>query len=355
MAKDYYKILGVEKNASKDDIKKAFRKLAHEHHPDKNGGDASKFKEASEAYAVLSDDQKRTQYDQFGSAMPGGGGGNPFEGFDFSGFGFGGNQGGFQNVDFGDIFGEFFGGRTNKVKRGADISVDIEIPFADSIFGREETIRLRKTSQCHTCKGSGGKPGSGEATCGVCGGNGQVEETRRSILGSFATVRTCHECHGRGKVPKEKCETCKGAGVTKGEEETVVAIPGGIESGEMLRVSGRGEAVSGGQAGDLYVRIHVKPHPSMKKSGDNITTDLSIKLTTALLGGTSPLKTLDGDITVTIPSGVTHGEVLRIKGKGVPNSRGKRGDLLIKVLIELPKRLSKSATKLVEELKQEGL
>ncbi len=351
MAKNYYEILGVKKDASKEEIKKAFRTLAHKYHPDKSGGDEAKFKEASEAYAVLSDDTKRGQYDQYGSAMPGGGGGNPFEGFDFSGFGGGAPF----NVDFGDIFGDFFGGGGHRVKRGQDITVDLELSFAESIFGVERVIRIRKGTSCDTCSGTGAKSGSSEITCTVCGGQGQVRESKRSILGSFSTVRQCFECHGRGKVPKEKCDTCKGAGITRREVEITIAIPAGINHGEAVRLSGLGEAIPDGEPGDLFARIHVKSHPTLKKVGDNLVTDISIKLTTALLGGNYPLKTLDGDITVTIPAGVVHSEVLRIKGKGVPTTKGKRGDLLIKISIDLPKRLSKSAAKLVEELKNEGL
>lgn len=354
MAKNYYDILGVNKDASKDEIKKAFRVLAHKHHPDKSGGDEAKFKEASEAYAVLSDDTKRAQYDQYGSAMPGGaGGGNPFEGFDFSGFGGGGGTP--FNVDFGDIFGDFFGGGGHRIKRGQDITVDLELSFAESIFGVERNLRIRKGTACETCNGTGAKSSSGEVTCTTCSGQGQVRESKRSILGSFSTVRQCHDCHGRGKVPKEKCTTCNGAGITRREVEINIRIPAGINHGEAVRLSGFGEAIPDGEPGDLFARVHVKSHPTLKKAGDNLVTDISIKLTTALLGGNHPLSTLDGDITVTIPPGVVHNEVLRIKGKGVPTAKGKRGDLLIKISIELPKRLSKSATKLVEELKREGL
>lgn len=353
MAKDYYKILGVEKNASKEDIKKAFRTLAHKYHPDKNGGDASKFKEASEAYAVLSDDQKRAQYDQFGSNFQAGGaGGNPFEGFDFSNFGFGGDAS-FQNIDFGDIFGDFFGGGRARTARGHDISVDLEISFTDSIFGTERTVALRKTFACETCSGTGGKGGETK-TCDTCGGQGQVRETRRSFLGAFSTVRQCSVCYGRGSVPKEQCITCKGSGVTKGTKEFSIKIPEGINHGEMLRLSGAGEAVSGGVPGDLYVRIHVKPHSSFKKVGFNLETEILINVTTALLGGEMALQTLDGEISLSIPPGVRDGEILRVKGKGVPH-KGKRGDIHVKVRIEIPRKLSKKARALIEELKDEGI
>lgn len=360
MSKDYYHILGVSKNASKDEIKQAFRKLAHEHHPDKKGGNEAKFKEANEAYSVLSDDTKRAQYDRFGSAGPtsGGnaGGGNPFGqgfgGFDFSGFQQGGQ--GFE-FDIGDIFGDFFGGRQERAKRGRDISVDIEISFKESVFGVERAINLNKNSTCEACHGSGAKAGTEMKTCGTCGGKGKVQEAVRSLMGTFATTRTCPECAGKGKIPKEKCPECTGAGVRRKQDQITVSIPAGIESGETLRVTSRGEAIASGQAGDLYIKIHVHPHPLFRKEGVNLVCDIKVKLSDALLGADYPLETLDGNIVLKIPEGVTHGEILRVKGKGVQNERGKRGDLLVRVLIELPRKLSKAAKKAVEELKKEGM
>lgn len=363
MSKDYYKILGVDKNASQDEIKKAFRKLAHEHHPDKKGGNAEKFKEANEAYSVLSDEKKRQQYDTFGSAGPGFNGGAGFNandfGFDFSGFqqgGFGGfNQSG-MDFDLGDIFSDVFGGGSRRAenKRGSDIQVDLDISFEDSIFGVERTITLNKTSVCSECSGSGAKNGSKMKTCHVCAGRGKVTETRRSIIGSFQTTRTCEICHGSGREPEEKCPVCHGSGIHKKNQEILVKIPTGIKDGEMIRLTGGGEAISGGQSGDLYIRLHVKKHPLFKKEGMNLKTELNIKLSDALLGATHTLKTLDGDITLKIPEGVHHGEILRIRGKGVPSGRG-RGDILVTIHITLPKKLSKDARKAVEELKKEGI
>ncbi len=281
--KDYYNILGVQKNASQDEIKKAFRKLAHEHHPDKKGGDDAKFKEVSEAYSVLSDEKKRAQYDQFGSNfgnMGGAGGFNPNDfGFDFSGF-----QGGFngQNVEFdlGDIFSTFFGG--GRMRRGKTIRVDIDLSFKESIFGTEKTVRA--------------------------GGNSSV----------------------------------------------TIKIPPGVEHGTTLRVAGRGEPLEGGQPGDLHVRIYVTPDPRFKKQGMNIVTDAKIALSMSLLGGELLIPTLDGDMTLKIPERVSNGEILRIKGKGVPDERGRRGDLYVRVVVDVSKKLSKDARKLVEELKKEG-
>lgn len=353
MSKDYYKILGVEKNASKEDIKKAFRKLAHQYHPDKKDGDEVKFKEANEAYSVLSDDAKRQQYDTFGSAGPGAGGFGGFGGFDFSGFQQNGQ--GFE-FDLGDIFGEFFGGgRGERARRGRDISVDIEISFREAIFGVDRKIHVTKTSKCTTCSGNGAKPGTGMKTCDTCNGKGKVQETKRSFIGTFSTVRSCTTCYGTGQVPKEKCVDCKGAGVLNRQQEITVKIPAGIENGEMIRLSGAGEAVSGGAPGDLYIKVHVEDHPVFVKEGQNILMDLDIKLSKALLGGEENIDTLDGEMTLKIPQGIAYGEVLRIKGKGVPSEKGKRGDLLVRINIDIPKRLSRNTEKLIEELKKEGL
>jgi molecular chaperone DnaJ len=358
MPKNYYDILGIQKSASKDDIKKAFRTLAHKYHPDKKGGDASKFKEISEAYGVLSDDKKRAEYDAYGRVFsegaPGGAQGNPFGGFDFNGMNFENGENPFVNFDIGDIFGDFFGGG-DRAPRGRDISIDIELSFEEAIFGLERKILITKTSACDTCNGNGGKRGVGDAPCVPCNGKGKIRETKRSFIGAFSTVRTCDTCNGRGTVPKEKCESCKGNGITRGQKEIAIAIPAGIDDGEVIRLTGAGEAVSGGKPGDLYARIHVKPHPLFKKDGSNLVMELSIKLSTALLGGEYIVRSLDGDITVKIPVGVAHGEVLRIRGKGVPVDRARRGDILIRIAIELPRKLSKTAVHLVEELKKEGI
>jgi molecular chaperone DnaJ len=369
MAKSYYDILGVDRKASQDDVKKAFRKLAHKYHPDKQGGDAAKFKEASEAYSVLSDEQKRAKYDQYGhtasqqtaGGAPGGGFGgfNPedFGGFDFSGSGFGGQ--GNEGFDLGDIFNQFFsgqGGGRSRVPRGRDISIDTELSFSESIFGVNRKILLTKTSNCSICFGSGAKPGTEFSSCTTCNGKGKVRENRRSMFGSVTVTANCGSCAGTGKVAKEKCHACSGAGVLKKQEEISVQIPAGIENGEMIRLTGNGEAVQGGVSGDLYIKIHVKPHPVFKKEGYNLVTDLKIKLSTALLGGEYDLETLDGKITVVIPAGITHGEILRVKGKGVLSERnGRRGDILIHIQIQLPNKLSKTARKIIEDLKNEGL
>ncbi|MSU55564.1 MAG: molecular chaperone DnaJ [Candidatus Taylorbacteria bacterium] len=367
--KDYYNILGINKNADQEEIKKAFRKLAHQYHPDKNKGDASavqKFKDASEAYSVLSDDKKRAEYDTYGQTFAGGAGpsqgqGQGFGGFDFSGFGgqqgggFDFSQNGFE-FDLGDIFGDFFGGGgRERTKRGRDISIDVELPFSEAIFGTERKILLTKTSVCSDCGGNGAKKGTEMHTCSKCNGKGKVHETKRSLLGTFSTVRTCDDCQGKGKTPKERCHGCHGLGVRKKEEEVSVSIPAGINDGEMIRLSGAGEAVSSGTAGDLYIKVHVKRHPIFRKEGADLTTDLTLKLSSALLGEEYTMQTLDGEIKVKIPEGVSHGEVLRVKGKGVPFEKGRRGDLLIHLSVKLPHKLSKEARKHIEELKKEGI
>lgn len=355
MSKDYYEILGVNKNASKDEIKRAFHKLAHKYHPDKNKGDDKKFKEVNEAYQVLSDDQKRGRYDQFGSADgPTMGGGGGFEGFDFSGFQ---NGQGFDMGDLGDIFGDFFGGGMGRqrTKKGRDIQTSITLTFEESVFGIKKKILINKQSTCETCSGTGGKPGSKASTCKACNGQGQVREIRRSILGSFETRRTCDSCLGSGKIYEEKCTTCKGAGVYKKQEEINLNIPAGINEGEMLKVSGQGEDIKGGQSGDLYIKVSVKEHHVFKRDGLNLTMDLPIKLSEALLGMTYELKTLEGNtLDVKIPEGINHNDLLRVRGRGVPSSRG-RGDIILRIQVKMPSKLSKKSKEIIEELKKEGL
>jgi len=361
MMKNYYEILGVQKTASDEDIKKAFRKLAHKYHPDKGGGDDKKFKEISEAYAVLSDKKRRAEYDRFGAYQPGGAqGGQGFGGFDFSNFDFSqfqGAQGGnFQEFDLGDIFGEFFGGgRGARTARGRDISIDIELTFRESVFGTERRVLISKLGVCDECRGSGAAKGSKTITCNTCNGKGSIHEARNSFFGTFTSERTCPKCHGKGKVPEQVCPRCHGQGVAKKEEEIVVNVPAGVENGEMIRMPGRGEAVPDGTAGDLYVKLHIKQDSTFAREGSNLLTTLSIKLTDALLGGEYRIKTLEGEERLTIPPGITHSEVLRVRGKGVPYGRGSRGDLLVEIRIQFPKSLSKDAKDLIEKLRKEGV
>ncbi len=356
--KNYYDILGVPKSATEDDIKKAFRKLAHKYHPDKKGGDEKKFKEVSEAYSVLSDKKKRAEYDTYGKTFAGGGPQGGFGGFDFSNFqgfqGFGG-QGGSVEFDLGDIFGDVFGGSPRAKSRGRDISIDIELSFRESIFGAERRVLLSKTSSCDVCDGSGAKKGSKMATCSGCNGKGEIRESRNSFFGTFTSARPCPRCGGRGQTPETPCESCRGEGVRKREEEIHVVIPAGVDNGEMIRMPSRGEAVVGGSAGDLYVKLHVKSDAKFAREGHNLVTSLPIKLSDALLGGDYRVTTLDGDETISIAGGIAHGEVVRVRGKGVPYGRGNRGDLLVRIDIEFPKKLSKHARELIEKLRTEGL
>ncbi len=358
MANEYYKTLGIERGASKEEVKKAFHKLAHKYHPDKGSGDEARFKEINEAYQVLSDDKKRSEYDSYGRVFSGGNAGHQ----GFSGFeGFGGfDQSGFQNFDFGnigDIFSEFFGGEMGEgaARRGRDISMELAIPFKESIFGTERKILITKTSVCKTCSGSGAKPGTALKRCPTCNGKGKIHETQKSLFGTFTSVRNCPACLASGSVPSEPCLICKGSGVVREQEEIAVKIPPGIRSGEIIRLSEMGEAASHGLSGDLYVKIEVLPDPIFKREGNNLTMNLNIKLTDAMLGSDYAMRTLDGEINVKIPEGVSPGEILRIKGKGVPSGKGNRGDLLIKVEVTLPSRLSKKVRELIESLKKEGI
>jgi molecular chaperone DnaJ len=354
--KDYYEILGVPKSANEDEIKKAFRKLAQKYHPDKKGGDEAKFKEVSEAYAVLSDKNRRQQYDMGGQPF---GNGQGSGGFDFSQFAqqFGGfQQGNFQEFDLGDIFGEFFGGANGaRNRRGRDISIDIELTFRESIFGTERRVLISKIGQCDVCSGSGAEKGSKTLTCTSCNGKGEIRESRNTFFGTFTSARTCPKCHGKGTVPEKPCARCRGEGVTRREEEVAVSVPAGVENGEMIRMPGRGEASPGGVSGDLYVKLHVKQDGMFAREGNNLVTVLKIRLSDALLGGNYRIRTLDGDENIDIPQGVGHSEIIRIRGRGVPYGRSSRGDMLVRVEIELPKSLSKNAKDLVEKLKEEGL
>lgn len=285
MNKDYYDILGVNKGASKEEIKKAFYKLAHKYHPDKKEGDEAKFKQVNEAYQVLSDDAKRSKYDQFGSGFENmgggghsgyGGGRGGFEGFDFSGFQNGGAEFDFGNLN--DIFSDFFtggmGGGREQARRGRDISVQMQILFSESILGVSKKISITKNSSCTTCKGTGAKPNTKMETCKYCNGQGKVHEARRTILGTISSTKICEECLGSGEVPKEKCDNCKGKGVLRKEEEISINIPAGIQSGQSLKMTGAGEAVKGGKTGDLFIKIDVKVPSKVSKKARELLEEL---------------------------------------------------------------------------------
>lgn len=369
LMKDYYKILGVEKSASQDEIKKAFRKLALEHHPDKTGGKDEKFKEINEAYSTLSDAKKRQQYDTFGSAGPGagfGGGqgaGQGFGGFDFSGF----QQGDGMEFDLGDIFGSIFNGgrrsggrRGSHQTRGADIQVDIELSFKESALGVDKTVEYWRHITCSTCKGTKGEPGTDMKTCEHCKGKGSVTRVQRSILGNIEQEIECEFCAGVGKISTKKCHTCHGVGIVRHKETVTIHIPAGIENGESLRVSGRGESVagSGNIPGDLYVRVRVKTDTVFKKERSTVYMTQVVPLSTALGGGDIKVRSFDQDFTLTIPAGVATGEVLRAKGKGGVIDSGrdasKRGDLMISIKIDMPKRINNEVKHAIEALRKAG-
>jgi len=357
MTKNYYDVLGIDKGASKEDIKKAFYKLASKYHPDKKGGDEAKFKEVNEAYQVLSDDKKRKEYDTYGQTFNGQG---PMGAGGFGGF----NAADFENMQFdfgdlGDMFGDIFGGfgGGTRTRRGRDISLEIDVTFKEAVFGTERNVLINKVGTCDTCEGSGAKKGSETITCTTCNGQGKVHDVKRTFMGNFQTVRTCDVCNGKGKVPKEKCNDCRGAGVLNKREEIHIEVPAGISNGEMIRMGSMGEAVSGGQTGDLYIKINVQADKIWKREGNDLAIKHSIKLTDALLGVKQTIEGLDGAIEIDVPAGVSAGEVLRVKGRGVPHVHDKktRGDVLVKLDIAMPKKLSHKAMKLVEQMKEEGI
>jgi len=361
MSKDYYNILGVSKSASPDDIKKAFREKAHKFHPDKAGGDEAKFKELNEAYQVLGDSQKRSQYDQYGQTFEqarAGGGFSGFEGFrDFSGFSNGFN---INLDDLGDImggFGDIFGfsaqggqGR-RRTKRGSDIEVILNVDFKQAVFGAEREISLKKNITCQRCQGDGAEPGAGSATCATCHGSGRVIKTQRTILGNVQMQSTCPTCQGEGKVIKEKCKQCRGGGIVSEIVNLKIKIPAGIDNGETIRYSGQGEAASGGQAGDLYIRVRVAPDKRFTRQGFNILSKAEISVATAALGGKIEVETVDGPVELKIPEGTQSGRVIKLKEKGVPHLRGRgRGDHLVEVIVKTPTGLSRKQKEMLRDL-----
>lgn len=353
MSKDYYKILGVDKQASESEIKKAFRKKAHQYHPDKPDGDDSKFKEVNEAYDTLSNPQKKKQYDTFGSSESASSGGfgsgsGGFEGFDFSGASSGGNFGGF---DFSDLFGGGFGGG-QRVKKGRDIDVEIKVSFKESVFGVKKTFSIKKNSDCSFCEGFGSDKNSSLKTCSTCNGHGVVNQVRQTMMGTIQTQAECSDCFGSGKIPEKKCGVCHGSGIENKEEEINVKIPAGVESGNRLKVSGSGEAVKGGSSGDLYIHVYVEKDTNFRKEGHDIFSDLEVDIYDVVLGGVRKVKTVDGEIKVKVPSGSQNGKILKVKNKGVVISDKKRGDLFLKLNVKIPKKISGHEKKLFEELRE---
>jgi molecular chaperone DnaJ len=341
--RDYYEVLGVARTATSQELKSAFRKLAIQYHPDKNPGDKGaedRFKEASEAYEVLCDGEKRARYDRFGHQAPGGFGPSPFEA------GFTGNI----NDIFGDIFGEIFGqrGRSRGARqRGADLRYNLEVSFTEAAFGTEAKVKIPRHKQCSTCHGSGSKPGTGPKTCPTCHGAGELRMTQ----GFFQISRTCGHCQGAGKVITDPCTTCRGAGKVETESALSVKVPPGVDTGTRLKLTGEGEPGDrGGPPGDLYVVVHVHEHPIFIREDTEVICEVPISFTQAALGATIDVPTLDGKVKMKIPSGTQSGKVFRLRGKGIPHLNGyQRGDQHVRVTVEVPEKLTKKQRELLEQ------
>lgn len=344
--RDYYEVLGVDRGADDATIKKAYRQLAKKYHPDANPGDKeaeAKFKEASEAYAVLSDAEKRRQYDQFGhAAFEGGAGGAGGGGFDFSGMDF--------SDMFGDIFGDFFGGGSrrsnNGPMKGANLRTSVRITFEEAIFGCEKEIELALKDECRTCNGTGAKTGTSPETCSKCGGKGKVVFSQQSLFGMVQNVRECPDCRGTGKIIREKCPDCRGTGYVSSRKRIQVNIPAGIDNGQSIRIRDKGEpGVNGGPRGDLLVEVTVSPHPVFQREDMNIYSTAPISYAQAVLGGETRIKTVDGDVVYEVKPGTQTDTRIRLRGKGVPSLRNKnyRGDHYVTLIVQVPTNLTAEA------------
>ena len=360
MAKDYYKILGVARSASDDDIKKAYRKLAHQFHPDKPGGNEAKFKEINEAYQVLSDKGKRAQYDRFGSAEGFGGhaGHGAPQGFDFNGFeGFNAQYG--DMGDLGDIFEMFFEGMGVRPKRrtynrGADLEMIEEITLEQAFAGLKREVNFKTHISCETCKGQGGDPEAGQKTCATCNGQGEIREQRRSFFGEFSQVKVCATCHGTGQVPEKICAACKGSGRNAGQRKLTVEILPGVANDQIIQIAGAGEAGErGASAGDLYVRIKVKPHADFMRRGDDLVVKKEVKVVDLLLGHKIEIPTIDGaKKEIELPAGFSLKEEFRVPHEGMPHFGSRnRGDLLVDFIVKVPKKLGGKEREVLEGLR----
>lgn len=357
---DYYEILGVTKQASQDEIKKAFHKLAHKYHPDK-GGDEKKFKEINEAYQVLSNQEKRQQYDQYGRVFEGG---QPGGGADFN-WAWQNQAQNFDFEDIGDIFENFFsfgGGarRANKkdIKKGKDIQVDIEIGLEETLQPINRKITLNKLITCSRCVGKGAEPGTKVNECFSCRGSGQVQQVKRTMLGSYTSFAVCPECQGEGTKPEKPCNVCRGEGRMKGTEEIEFTVPAGIDNNQAIEIEGKGEAgKKNGRAGNLYVRVYVKKHPEFLRKGDDVYASKEIAYSQAILGDEVEMATLEGkNILLKVPAGTESGKILRISEKGIPHyGSGGRGNMYVEFIIKTPKKISREQKKLLEQLRETGL
>src|SRR3989344_7606346 len=360
---DYYEILGIKKDASQDEVKKAFHRLAHKYHPDK-GGDENKFKEINEAYQVLSDAQKRAQYDQFGNAQAGPGGQGQNWGFNWSWQNNPQAETEFDFEDLGDVFENFFsfgGGRkTSKkdLRKGKDIQIDLEIKLEETLKPINKKITLRKMVSCHRCNGNGAEPNTKINECFACRGIGQVQEVKRTMLGSYTTFTICPECKGDGTKPERPCNVCKGEGRLKGDEIIDITIPAGIDNGQVIEILERGDAgKKGGRAGNLYAKVFIKDHEIFSRKGDDLYSSEEISYSQAILGDTIEIPTLEKkNILVKVPAGTESGKILRISEKGIPHYGGYgKGNMYLELLIKIPKKLTREQKKLLEDLKEEGL
>lgn len=355
--RDYYEVLGVSKSASADEIKKAFRKAAIEHHPDK-GGDETKFKEINEAYEVLKDPSKRQRYDQFGHAGVGGAaGGNPFEGF--GGFGNGQEMHfDFGDLGLGDIFSSFFGGGSSqsarRSNRGRDVETNIDITFEQAVFGTEVDLRLQLEDTCEHCKGKTVEPGYSLKTCATCDGRGQVVNVTKTIFGNIQQASICPKCSGRGQVPEKVCSVCNGKGTKVKGQNITLKIPAGIDDGNIIRLREHGEAIANGPKGDLYVNIRVKPHKKFTREGDLILSEEKISMVDAALGTEIQVDTVDGPVTMKVPAGTQSGTDFKLSNHGVPHPKSKnRGAQIVTLLVETPIKLTKRQQELLLQLKND--
>jgi len=359
--RDYYEVLGVGKSASPDEIKKAFRRAAIEHHPDKEGGNEEKFKEVNEAYEVLKDDSKRKRYDQFGHAGVGSSAasdGNPFSAY---GGGFGG-QGQNINFDFGDlglgdILGSFFGGgfgsqqRGGRQARGRDVQTEVDLTFEQAVFGTQVDLRLRLDDTCEHCKGTTVEPGHEMKTCDTCKGSGQVVNVTRTIFGNIQQATVCPTCKGRGKVPEKVCTVCRGKGTQSKQQTITLKIPAGIDDGATIRLREHGEAVANGPKGDLYVNVRVKPHKHFTREGELILSEEHVGMVQAALGTEIEVDTVDGPVRMKVPSGTQSGTDFRLSGHGVPHLKGgSRGAHIVTIIVDTPTKLSRHQQELLLEM-----